>query len=88
MQTVFQELSSHVTVRWESIEHLCHSESSLGLCCSGEADVGQITWRKCECSRACQAERLPRSVVHFKDSGFLDGILKEDRFELEVREVL
>lgn len=23
-----------------------------------------------------------------QDSGFLDGILKEDRFELEVREVL
>lgn len=88
METVFQELSSHVTVRWESIDRLCHSESSLGLRCSREADVGQITWRKCECSCACQVERLPRSVVHFTGLGFLDGILKEDRFELEVREVL
>lgn len=62
MQTVFQELSSHVTVR---------CESSLGLRCSREADVGQITWRRCECSRACQAERLPRSVVHFTGFGLL-----------------
>lgn len=71
MQTVFQELSSHVTVRWESIERLCHSESSPGLRCSGEADVGQITQRKCECSCACQADRLPGSVAHFTGLGLL-----------------